>query len=187
MTDKLIFVAMKADLRLLAIITVIGISHGQAPVERGDVDNDLSDHVSEITTTPQWHTFSPDVLLDRKLADGVYIDPEKFEASIHVTLDGVYCIEKINLYFKRQTDESFDFTFNGFGFFGNGHPPDGSQLGVTVELESAESELYKECESGKLSDTFSILRDGKSETFYLMELVPVGVKAGTTFEILVLL
>lgn len=175
---------MKAELRLFAIITVIGISHGQTIVERGDVDKELADHVTEIKAIPRWVTFPPDVLLDRKLADGTYILPEGNEAKIKGTLDGIYCIEKINLYFKRQTDESFDYTCGKFGCYAADSPPDGSLMDTTVTLESGESALYKECESGILGDTFTVLREGKSDYFYVMELVPVGVKAGTTFGIL---
>ena len=59
-------------------------------------------------------------------------------------------------------------------------------ISTQVQLESADLDYYKECETGIRGNAFTMDRAFKETTFNVVELVTVGVKTGTTLNMLIL-
>ena len=165
---------MKAPV-LLLLIQLIGEAHAET--------GPITDHITTMSTVPVGYEgdahLATDGDLDTKVLVGTHYnsDDGSYRSELKAALDGVFCIEKIKINFRK--DMVYEFSCEGNGDC-TGTNPDGSWVTyvTTVALEGdVDSSLYKACEIGAMGNTFGV-HTADMASLDIYEWVPVGIEAG---------
>ena len=170
--------AMKATVLLLLIQLI-----GEVQSETGPI----TDHITTMSTVPAEHEADAHLATDGDLDTKLFVGSDtrnvdgntEYFSELKAALDGVFCIEKIKINFKK--DMIYEFSCEEDGDCTGTNPDTVTSwltYYTTVALEGdVDSSLYKACEIGAMGNAFGVHIDDMF-SLNIYEWVPVGVEAG---------